>query len=54
MFEITFTDITLHFGRISIRLQDERYFLVQEDGEAMEVGEVELERLLQDYYEGNF
>lgn len=45
--------IEIKTGSISI-VFDEILLLQQEDGEAMEIDEAELEKILQDYYDDNF
>jgi hypothetical protein len=46
--------ICVGLGSISIIFYDNIIFLEQADGEGMEVSMQELEKLLQEYYSGNF
>jgi hypothetical protein len=46
--------IEIHFGSIILRLDGGLWWLEQTDGEAMEVSLLELDRVLQEYYSGNF
>lgn len=44
----------ISFGSILVKADSDRIWLEQDSGEAMEVSEIEMEKLLQDYYAGNF
>lgn len=46
--------IEITFNSISLKFDGEVWWLVQPDGEAMEVSVVEIESFLKLYYQGNF
>ena len=46
--------IELTFNTIVLRYDSQRWWLIQMDGEGMEISVTEIENILQNYYTGNF
>lgn len=46
--------IEIIINSIKLGFDGEKLWLLQHDGEGMEVSKEEIEKLLQDYYKGNF
>ena len=46
--------IEINFGTIILKFDGRIWWLSQLDGESMEVSLAEVDKLLQDYYKGNF
>lgn len=47
-------DSSMVFGNIALAYKEDKYWIEKSDGEAMEVGEKEMEMLLNSYYNGHF